>query len=361
LIARPFRTGRIVRAGCEGDEIMRRRGYHFLLGAGAVLIAAAVAAILILRSGPAPNAAPRPVFPGLADRVGELAWVRVSRGAAKIDFANVAGRWVVVDKDNYPAAPEKLRALFLGLATLTLVEPETADGKPRPPLDLADPATGASTLIALRGRAGNTVAEAIVGDSPRGSLPGGADAVLVRRPGEDAAVAARGSLDLPPDQLGWIDRGIIDIAQARIASVTLTGPDGAALVLRRDKPGEGFSVAGLPDAAKARPDGRLSEIAGALAGLVLDDVKPLAMMEFPPGRAASAVFAAFDGLAVTLRLVEYDGADWVAIAGSGTGAAAAESGAINDAVARWAYKIPAARAKLLRTRLGDLTEPAKGL
>ena len=45
--------------------------------------------------------------------------------------------------------------------------------------------------------------------------------------------------------------------------------------------------------------------------------------------------------------------------GLGTGAAKAESKALNDRLARWVYAIPAARAKMLRTRLDDLTEPAE--
>ena len=68
--------------------------------------------------GPIPIPAPQPVFPGLADHLDELAWVRVSHGAAKVDFANVAGRWVIVEKDNYPAA---IRPSFTGCSSASRV------------------------------------------------------------------------------------------------------------------------------------------------------------------------------------------------------------------------------------------------
>src|SRR3954466_7476539 len=98
---------------------MRRSGFYSLLSVGIIVIAAALAALILSGRSPIPSPPPTPVFPGLADRLGDLAWAQVSRGATKVDFANVAGQWVVVEKDNYPADPAKLRRLLLGLAELT--------------------------------------------------------------------------------------------------------------------------------------------------------------------------------------------------------------------------------------------------
>src|SRR5205085_1929441 len=102
------------------------------------------------RSDPAPAAA--------GSIESRLLWrrLRVSGGAAKFDFANVAGRWVVVEKDNYPVAPAKLLGLLDGLADLTLVEPDASRSAD---LDLDAAAAGEPALIALRGRAGNILAE----------------------------------------------------------------------------------------------------------------------------------------------------------------------------------------------------------
>jgi hypothetical protein len=283
--------------------------------------------------------------------------VRVSRGAAKVDFANVAGRWVIIEKDNYPAAPATLRRLLVGLADLTRAETDGAETDRSPFLDLDGTAAGAPTRIALRGRTGNTVAEAIVATAPAG----GVGAVYARQPGAERASLARGSLELPGDLLGWLDRGIVDIPQARVASLKLTGADGATLAMRRDSPDAAFTIADLPQDTRLTTDTGLSDLTDALAGLAFDDVKPLALIELPETGLARAEFVTFDGLAVGLRLFARDRADWVAVTASGTGPAEAESDAINEKLARWVYAIPAARAKLLRTRLNELIEPAKGL
>src|SRR5437016_13602589 len=101
---------------------MQRRGFLLLLGATVSLV---VAALFALVAGDRTASRPPPgerALPGLDAKLGELAWIRLSHGATKMDFAAVGGRWVVVDKGNYPAAAGKLHQLLLGLADLTLVE-----------------------------------------------------------------------------------------------------------------------------------------------------------------------------------------------------------------------------------------------
>jgi hypothetical protein len=110
-----------------------------------------------------------------------------------------------------------------------------------------------------------------------------------------------------------------------------------------------------------KTDAGLSNLAEALAGLTFDNVKPFASMEPPTSGLIRAEFTTFDGLAIELRLLSQEGVDWVAIGASGTGEAGAESNEINDKLARWVYAIPPARATLLRMRLDNLIEPAKGL
>jgi hypothetical protein len=75
---------------------------------------------------------------------------------------------------------------------------------------------------------------------------------------------------------------------------------------------------------------------------------------------ATAIFTSFDGLTVRLRLFAHDKTDWLAIDASGSGAAETDGKTLNDRLAPWSYAIPAARAKLLRTRLADLVAPPKG-
>jgi hypothetical protein len=343
---------------------MQKRNFGWLLGATTLIVAAAIFALASGERGVSSAAPGTRAFPDLGSRLGDLAWVRLTHGSVKADFAVIGERWTLVEKGNYAAAPDKMRRLLLGLADLNLIEPKTERPELFARLDLDDPGNGKSTLVALQDRAGKTIAELVVGKMRRDRLGGGNDGVYVRKPGDDRAWLARGSLDLAGDlagdTVGWLDRRILDIAGSRIAAVTLTGDDGIALVLRRDAPDGKFAVADAPPDARFKKDAALAEPAAALAGLDLDDVKPAADLPVPQKGVATASFTTFDGVTVTLRLFAHDNADWASIEAAGSGAAEPDSQAINARLAQWSYALPAGRAKLLRTRLGDLVEPAKG-
>ncbi|TMJ59516.1 MAG: DUF4340 domain-containing protein, partial [Alphaproteobacteria bacterium] len=200
---------------------MRNRGFTLLLAATVVLVAVAIYALAIGERAASPALAGERALPGLAAKLGELAWVRLSHGTTKIDFAAIGTRWAVVEKGNYPAAPGKLRQLLLGLADLTLIEPKTERPDLFARLDLDDPANGKSTDVKLNDRTGQTVAELIVGRRRTDRLGTGNDAVYVRKPGNDRAWLARGSLDVSGEVIDWLDRRILDIPTVRIASVKL--------------------------------------------------------------------------------------------------------------------------------------------
>ncbi len=339
---------------------MQKRGFLLLVGATVVLVAAAIFALASGDRYVSPAVRSARMFPGLAAKLGDLVWVHLAHGATTANFAEVGGHWLMVEKGNYPAAPDKLRRLLLGLAELTLVERKTARPELFGRLGLDDPGNGKSTLIAVRDRAGKDVAELIVGKIRPDYLGGGHDGVYVRKPGGRRAWLARGSLDLPADMADWLDRQILDIPGSRIASVALTGNDGKLLVLRRAMPDGKFTVVDAPPDAKFKADAALAAPAGALAGLALDDVKPRAELPVPDSGVASAVFTTFDGLTVNLRLFARGKADWVAIDASGTGAAASDGTKLDGRLAPWTYAIPVGRAKLLRTTLADLLMPPKG-
>ena len=339
---------------------MQPRGFQLLLGATVIVVAAAIYALAAGDRMASPAPAGERALPGLAEQLGDLAWVRLSRDGAKIDFAAIGGHWAVAEKGNYPAAPGRVRQMLLGLADLTLIEPKTERPELFHRLDLDDPANGKSTEVKLDDRTGQTVAELVVGRRRANQLGTGNDAVYVRKPGIDRVWLARGSLDVSGEIVDWLDRRILDIPAARIASVKLTGGDGATLVLSRAEPGDRFAVAGAPPDTKFKPPAALAEPAGALIALDMADVKPAPDQPVPDSGVAAAAFTTFDGLTLDLRLFARDNADWLTVAASGKDAVEAEAKAINSRVAAWSYAITPDRAKLLRTRLADFVEPAKG-
>ena len=334
---------------------MQRRTFQLLVAGAAVSAAAAGAALSTGDRTLGRASSGERALPGLADKLGALGRMRITRGSMTTNFAMTDGHWTVVEKGNYPAADDRVRRLLVGLAELQLVEPKTDRAELLPRLDLDDPANGRSTLVAVQDRTGAQVADVVIGrrrPSPLGTAGSGDDAGLyIRKAKSDQAWLARGAVDVSGGVLDWLDRRVVDLPAARVAAIVLTAPDGAAAVLTRNSRDADFAL----DGAATAPDPKtVAPLAGALAALDLDDVKPRSELAIPIEGAATAAFTTFGGMIVGVRLSPPGDADWLTLDATGFGEAASAAAAFDGQLARWSYRIPADRAKLLRTTLADL-------
>jgi hypothetical protein len=305
-------------------------------------------------------AADERVFPALPARLGDVASVTLLHDGSTMTLVRDGDSWLFAEKGNYPANAAKISQIVRAMADLTLVEPKTQKTDFYPRLEVEDPGTGKSTLVSVKDKSGGTIAQLIVGKRRYDRLGTGNDGVYLRRPGDAQAWLARGTLDPSGEAAGWLDRRIIDIPASQIAKVSLSQPDGAKLVISRSAPEAKFAVEDAPADAKFKSETTTSGPATALETLDLDDVRPAAEMSVPDKDVMTATFATFDGLTVDVRLLERDNTNWIAVSATGTGTAAAEAKKIDERVLRWTYAISSYKAGLLKTKLADLLEPAKG-
>jgi hypothetical protein len=273
--------------------------------------------------------------------------------------------WLVAEKGNYPANAAKISQVVRAMADLTLVEPKTQNPDLYPRIEVEDPGNGKSAMVAVKDKSGGDLAQAIVGKRRYDRLGAGNDGVYLRKPGEAQSWLARGTLDPSGDPASWLDRHIIDISEKKIAKVTLTQPDGtqpdgSKLVIGRAAPDASFAVEDAPADTKFKSESTIGGPAAALETLDLDDVKPAGELPVPDKDVVTASFTTFDGLTVDLRLMERDKSNWIAISATGSASAEPEAKKIEEKVSRWTYEIPAYKANLLKTKLADLVEPAKG-
>jgi hypothetical protein len=339
---------------------MQKRSLILLASATAVVVAVAIWVFASGDRGVSRAAPGQPAFSALAAKLGDVASVTVSRNGTMMTLIRDGDSWLVAEKGNYPANAAKISQIVRAMADLTLVEPKTQNPDLYPRLEVEDPGSGKSALVAVKDKSGGDLAHAIIGKRRYDRLGAGNDGVYLRRPGEVQTWLARGTLDPSGDPANWLDRQIIDISEKRIAKVALTQPDGSKLVISRSAPEAKFAVEDAPTDTKFKSETTTSGPAGALETLDLYDVKPAGELPVPDKDVVTASLTTFDGLTIDLRLVERDKSDWVAISATGSGSAEAEAKKIEDKVSHWTYAIPAYKANLLKTKLADLIEPAKG-
>lgn len=245
----------------------------------------------------------QPLFPGLVDRLEQVARIEAQTNSGTVTLRRDGDVWRVEQRHGFPANGNQVRSVARGLAALRIVEAKTAASERLPRLELDEPGreNAKGRRVTLKDASGSVLASAILGKTRYDLYGGGRGGIYVRRDGESQAWLAAGEVDLPADDLGWIDTTIVDLPEYRIRKVTLGagGPD--PIVLSRADDTQDFSLDRVPEGRKADV-GELSRVAATLASLTLQDVQPAAAKPVPDD-APLARFETFDGQVVAIRLL----------------------------------------------------------
>jgi hypothetical protein len=331
---------------------MRTRTTLVLAAAGAAVLALG----LIYGTGPGEktNEAPqgRLVFPDLAPKLAAATRLELTHKGTTLEIARKDTApdtiWVLPARGNYRAVQDKVRELLANLTELRLDEPRTSDPSEYARLGVEDPKdkSAGSTLLRVLDAKGGVIAALVVGHSQtaaRGSL----DTLYVRRPDATQAWLADGRLAVSTDAQDWLDRDIVNIDAAKVASVTVTRDGQTLNFARKDNK---LTLTAPADHPKL-DDFKVDEVSRALSNLMLEDVKQAPAPGTPLGRA---VVTTTDGMTVTADVNKSGPAIWATFTAEGKGDAAA----LEAKVKGWAYEIGSWKEQALVPTLDDLKAPA---
>lgn len=339
---------------------MDRRHLLVLSAAAAVAIGAAVlltpetAERSTLPGGPAGGSL---AFEGLAGRLQAASHIEVRKHDASLTLLRQGEAWVLPDRGGWPARPEKVREMLVGLTELRLVEPRTADPAQLDRLGLDDPMRPGSTALLVRvlDPTGAPLAELVVGRRrvrTAGNLP---ESAYVRRPGETQAWLAEGRLPVDADPQLWVDRDIANLPQDRIRRVAVRRAGEPGLVLARGEEPEAKLRVVEPADAPPADEVALDEIARAFEFLTFLEVKPEA--EIPGTPLGESRFELTEGLSVTVLPHRDEDRLWIRLQAEGSGA---EAERLNARWRGWAYQVGAWKEKAFLPRAEDLAARDSG-
>ena len=355
---------------------MIRRRTVFLLGAATLAAtAAAVVAVIDRTAETRSEVEAERLFPDLQERAAEVQQVRIARAegaeTGTVTLLRTENGWILEERDRYPARTDLVRKLLFDLGQLELIERKTADPTRLDRLDLADLAQKGSqaSRIAVTTAAGDTLADLFIGKK-RESLTGGKPMVYVRRGGENQSYLAEGELDLRGGPVEWLVQEVVNIPKETIVAAELTSASGGILRLERD--GKDFRIAGLPEGRKIGSQYSVNNAATLIERLLFDDVRSAAGLDFDGG-PGGAVYSTGDGLTVSLDLADApdgdtvgaDGASpWirveVAIAEDAGEEARRRGEAAQAQTEGWAYRLSSYNLERLQATMESLTKPAEG-
>ena len=293
------------------------------------------------------------MFPDLAPRLTDAARIEVSHQGATLVIAKHGDAWGLMDRGGYPVQPTKLRGMLTALTELRLVEPRTTDPAQFSRLGLEDPngKEATSNLLRVLDAAGKPIVAVIVGHRrvrTSGNVP---EQVYVRRPDDNQTWLAEGSLQVDADPQQWLERDIMNIDHARIASVTVKRDD-TPLEFARD--GQKL-VLKSPTEHPPLDDYKLDDLDRGLELLTFQDVQT--DKDKVGDKIGESTYTTSDGLAVTATVFKGDKDIWARFSATGKDKTKDEADKLNARLAGWTYQLGVWKEKTLVPALDDLKAP----
>ena len=369
---------------------MKTRNLAILAAVTAAVVIVAGAAAVWRESATRREVTEAELFPGLIERINDVAAIEVTAGAETFRIARAGEQWVVPAKADFPARFDKVREILIAIGELKTIEAKTADPERHADLGLAEPAAdkeGAGKRVRLLGADDAEIAALVIGETTRGT----GDMVYVRRAGDDQAWLARPAIDPGAKAMDWIDTLVVQLPFERIRGGVIRHADGEVVEFAKDgADATEFELAGLPEGAKVVSALTVDSLARAIAVLRFDDLA--AREAAPVAGAADAVasYRTFEGMTVEVEVWADDADDaggdpeaarsyWVRIAAAYDPAAAAEDAPDEEAeeaepeddepfdpaaaaerisarTARWVFKVPEFKGEQFTMRLDELIE-----
>lgn len=235
------------------------------------------------------------LFPQLANAIPRLNRVVVEdlSDATAVTLQQQGDQWVVAEQDNYPASMPKLRTLIESLNEARLAERKTSKAENHGSLGVSDSGSDAGTLITLQGDADFSV---IIGNTATRR-----NVSYARLPGDDQSWALSQQIAADTDPLDWLDKTIIDLPATDIARLTISNDPVVTLVADEDS----FRLEDMPEGRELAYPSVGNTVAGALAGLQLENVQSLEDASIPED-ALSTHFKTKQGMTVHARTWKTD-------------------------------------------------------
>jgi Domain of unknown function (DUF4340) len=364
---------------------MRSKSFLVLAVAALLAVTAAAGSVYWRATSHALPPTPAALFPGLLDRVNEVARVEVATAHGSFTIKKGEGdNWGMVEKDGYPVRYDTVKQAVVGVAGMQPLEAKTAKPELYAKIKVLDPRTdtGAESdkgvLLRFLTADDQEIAAVIVGKTRSLQTATREGWFYVRKPDEARSWLVATRLDAADKAKNWLDIDVPRLERDRLHAVDSRRPDGDPVMVSRPNPDEtNFMVDNMPEGKEMIHDTAANSFASALGYISFDDVARAEKIDF--SKAVTADYRTFDGLVLTVDVTSVGSkwwarfhaafdADGVRLDGLSEAAkkklksvdeVKAEAEAINKRFGLWAYNIPKFKADDFTTTMSKLVTDKK--
>lgn len=360
-----------------------------------IIIALATVVVVITawqtsrEKAPATTIQSESLYPGLVDQINDVTGITIRSTQTTTELARERGRWVVANRDNYPATFANVKNVLLNIANATIVEQKTSNPERYAQIGVADldDTNSKATLVDIEGGANGTLASLLIGNE-RSASQLNARQFYVRKSGEAGALLVEGELNVSARPQDWVDSDVVNVATERVRKVTITAADGSTVVVSKEKPADNFfSLENVPDGFTAKSRSVISSLGAVLLDVKFENVAAASRIQ-DAEPVSTAEIRTFDGLVVNASRYALDDEHFVRFefafdpasvvepepatadgdsqmdenAASATTeaselAVAEEAEQLNDKTANWVYALPDYKNRMLEKRFDDMLKP----
>jgi len=334
---------------------------HFTALAAAAALCLVAAVLIYSSSTPWTEATPHGValFETLRRETPKIARIEIEQGDNKLTLTHNGQDWLLKERENFPASPEKVRALLVSMANADLVEAKTRKEDRYALLSVEDPKgkTAASKLVRLVDDGGRNVAEAIIGKKRTDAFGSGKGGTYIRRPGEAQSWLVNTEIDVGAQLRDWVKPQLFEAKPADVQHVTVRMPGKDEVNIELAADGRQHVLKDIPESMKIKYANSIDDIAEAASSLDFEDVRKLAATP-APDKVNTVVVDLKSGLKVTFTVVPSDGSAWVSMDASGEGEAKKAADALMKRAKGWEFQIPRSKSDAILKTREELLEKA---
>lgn len=243
--------------------------------------------------------------PELESRLADITRVEIHAAGEEPFVIEQTGdaTWVLPAKAGYPVDNSQLRKTLRVLATTKVVEAKTANPEWHARLKLSPVIDAADTTVELRALAGDEpVMAVLLGSTGQGGM-------YVRRVEQNQTWLIDQTIQPGRNATAWLDKELLDIKRADLASVEVTPVDGESWSLRHDPETSDFELAPSIPSGRESNGANINRLLAALSTLRLLDVRsPVAEDDAAAWQVVR--FTGKDGVQVTVE-VRQDGSNYL--------------------------------------------------
>jgi hypothetical protein len=290
---------------------MNKKHIGIFLGVTVVVLVAAIIAVNKEQSSVVNKQAGEYLFPGLESKINDVAKIEVVKGEDHVTIEHKDDRWQIAEKDDYPADLSKIKEVVMKIAAFTTVEAKTKKPDNFGKLNVEDPTgeNAKSVEVTLKDKAGKELASVIVGRMESGGFTTvGQDKTYVRKAKDNQVWLVNGGLVVNETPSNWVTEQILNIDSSRVKKVAITRKGSKAVIIQKDKPGNGdFVLTDIPKGKLAKSQAELTQVARAMERLRMLDVQKADGFAFPDDKTITTEMQTFDGLVITASTLKQSG------------------------------------------------------